>query len=55
MKSNSRAALIDKLRFKQLRKNIVESVGEDHKDLVLIDYFEQESEIICEFKVYKKY
>ncbi|MHA7584381.1 hypothetical protein B2I21_00860 [Chryseobacterium mucoviscidosis] len=49
---NIRASHIDRLRFKQLRKNIAERVVEEHKDLVLIDFYEQESEIICEFKIY---
>ncbi|MGF7050723.1 hypothetical protein J2T13_005273 [Paenibacillus sp. DS2015] len=49
---NFRASHIDGLRFKQLRKNIAERVVEDHKDIVLIDFYKQESEIICEFKVY---
>ncbi len=49
---NFRSSFIDELKFKQLRKNIADRIVEDHKDLVLIDFYRQESEIICEFEVY---
>jgi hypothetical protein len=49
---NFRTSFVDNLRFKKLRRTIADRIVEDYKDLVLIDLFKQESEIICEFKVY---
>ncbi|MFC9707277.1 hypothetical protein ACFTRD_03875 [Paenibacillus sp. NPDC056933] len=49
---NIKATFVDSMRFKQLRRNIADRIVEDHKDLILIDFYNQESEIICEFKIY---
>lgn len=49
---NFRASFVDSLRFKRLRRSIADKIVEDHKDLILIDFYKQEIEIICEFKIY---
>jgi hypothetical protein len=51
---NLRASLIDSYKFKQLRRTIADRIVEDRNDLVLTDFYKQESEIICVFKVYGK-
>lgn len=47
-----KATFVDSMKFKRLRRSIADRIVEDHKDLVLIDFYKQESEIICEFKIY---
>ncbi|MGG4095305.1 hypothetical protein [Paenibacillus lautus] len=47
-----KATLIDSYKFKRFRKAIAERIVEDYKDLVLIEFYKQQNEMIFEFKIY---
>ena len=47
-----KSTFMDNKEFKKLRKNIAEIIIEDPRDLVLNEFYKQENELICEFKIY---
>ncbi|WP_405155848.1 hypothetical protein [Paenibacillus sp. FSL K6-0108] len=52
-RTSIKATFIDNEKFKQLRKIIAERIKEDYRELVLTDFYKNENELICEFKIYE--
>lgn len=52
-RTSIKGASMDNEKFKQLRKVVAERIREDHKGLALTDFYKNENELICEFKIYE--
>jgi hypothetical protein len=47
-----KSTFIENKKFKRLRKTISERIGEDHKDLILTEFYNNENEIFLTFSTY---
>ncbi|NGZ76907.1 hypothetical protein [Saccharibacillus alkalitolerans] len=52
-RTNIKSTPINNEKFKKLRREVAERTREDYRELVLTDFYQNENELICEFKIYE--
>ncbi|MGG4402765.1 hypothetical protein ABEW61_21755 [Paenibacillus amylolyticus] len=52
-RTNIKSTSINNEKFKELRREVAERTREDYRELVLTDFYKNENELICEFKIYE--
>lgn len=52
-RTNIKSTSINNEKFKELRREVAERTREDYRELVLTDFYKNENELICKFKIYE--